>query len=120
MYAIINSGGRQARVAEGDVLNIDRVIGETDLEFTPIMLVTKDGTVVTDPAKLGKAKVKAKVVGDAKGQKVKVFKFKNKTGYRRTIGHRQKYSTIEVTKISGAPRAKKAATESDESEKEDS
>ena len=119
MYAIINSGGRQARVAEGDVIQIDRVGSDDDLEFTPLMLVTKDGTVVTDPTKLGKAKVKAKVLGEEKGDKVRVFKYKNKSGYRRRIGHRQKYTTIEVTKITGAPRAKKKADEP-ATEKEDS
>ncbi len=109
MYAIIKSGGRQARVAEGDVLEIDRVTSDGDLEFTPIMLVGDDGTVITDPSKLGKAKVKAKVLGETKGEKLHVFKFKNKTGYRRRIGHRQKFSTIEVTGITGAPKAKSSA-----------
>ncbi|NNC41851.1 MAG: 50S ribosomal protein L21, partial [Acidimicrobiia bacterium] len=115
MYAIIKSGGRQARVAEGDVLDIDRVTsdrvtGNGDLEFTPLMLVADDGTVITDPSKLGKATVKAKVVGETKGEKIHVFKFKNKTGYRRRIGHRQKFSTIEVTKITGVPKAKSSTS----------
>lgn len=119
MYAIIKSGGRQARVAEGDVLEIDRVTSDGDLEFTPIMLVGDDGTVITDPSKLGKAKVKAKVLGETKGEKLHVFKFKNKTGYRRRIGHRQKFSTIEVTGITGAPKAKSSTSADADAKKAD-
>lgn len=100
MYAIIRAGGKQAKVQSGDVLEIERVKGDSEkLEFAPLLVVDDDGTTVSDRDVLAKAKVTAKVLGETAGTKVDIFKYKSKTGYRRHQGHRQKYTRIEITKI---------------------
>ncbi|QGN31681.1 50S ribosomal protein L21 [Microlunatus sp. Gsoil 973] len=102
MYAIVRSGGRQHKVAVGDVIEIDRrgdEVGAT-VSLTPVLLV--DGENVTsDKAKLDTASVTAEVIGDTKGPKIRIIKFKNKTGYRKRQGHRQKYTQVKVTGIEG-------------------
>ena len=100
MYAIVRSGGRQHKVAVGDVIEIDRVDDQAgaSVSLQPLLLV--DGESVTsDKAKLDAASVTAEVVGDTKGPKIKIIKFKNKTGYRKRQGHRQKYTQVKVTGI---------------------
>ena len=115
MYAIIRAGGKQAKVREGDVLDIERVKGQEKITFTPLLIVKKDGTVVSDRGKLAKAKVDASILGEHRGEKIEVFKYKPKTGYRRTKGHRQHYTTIEIKKIRmTAPRKKKAEPAAEE------
>ena len=100
MYAIVRSGGRQHKVAVGDVLEIDKVETEVggSVELTPLLLV--DGSDVTSAAdKLGKASVTAEVLGETKGPKFKIIKYKNKTGYKKRQGHRQRYTQVKVTGI---------------------
>ena len=114
MYAIIRAGGKQAKVKSGDVLDIERVKGSSEtLEFAPLLVVDDEGNAVSDRAVLAKAKVMAKVLGESAGDKVDIFKYKNKTGYRRHMGHRQKYTRIEITEIKmpggKAAQAKKPA-----------
>jgi large subunit ribosomal protein L21 len=109
MYAIIRAGGKQAKVQEGDILDIERVKGTDQLTFTPLLIVKDDGTVISDRGKLEKAKVLASVVGEHRGDKVEVFKYKPKTGYRRSQGHRQHYTTIEINKIQATASRKKKA-----------
>lgn len=112
MYAIIRAGGKQAKVKSGDVLEIERVKGDSDkLEFAPLLVVDDDGNAVSDRAVLAKAKVTAKVLGEVAGDKVEIFKYKSKTGYRRHQGHRQKFTRIEITKIElpGAAKGKAKA-----------
>ena len=114
MYAIIRAGGKQAKVREGDVIDVERIKEAGDeISFTPLLLVADDGTVVSDREALQKASVSAKVVGESRGEKIDIFKYKNKTGYRRRQGHRQTYTRLEVTKIAGPKKAaaKKAAAE---------
>lgn len=119
MYAIIRTGGKQAKVEEGDVLDIERIKESKKITFTPLLVVTDDGTVVSDRKQLGNAKVVAEVLGERRGEKVDVFKYKNKTGYRRHQGHRQTYTTVQVTKIeapgSKKPKKKEAAKKDDSS-----
>jgi large subunit ribosomal protein L21 len=113
MYAIIRAGGKQAKVHEGDVLDVELIKNTDTVSYTPLLIVNDDGSVIADTKALGKASVTVEVVGDTKGPKVKIFKYKNKTGYRRRHGHRQKYSRIKVTAISaGATKKKKAKAES--------
>ncbi|HET9770561.1 MAG TPA: 50S ribosomal protein L21 [Acidimicrobiia bacterium] len=98
MYAVVKTGGKQYRVAEGQRLDVERVSGET-VTLQPILLV--DGSdVLSTPAQLSSASVTARVVGEAKGPKIDGFIYKNKTNSRRRWGHRQHYTTIEITGIS--------------------
>ncbi|MFZ1118452.1 MAG: 50S ribosomal protein L21 [Propionibacteriaceae bacterium] len=100
MYAIVRSGGRQHKVAVGDVLEVDRfegAIGST-VSMTPLLLVDGDA-VTSDASALGSASVTAEVVAETKGPKIRILKFKNKTGYRKRQGHRQRYTKIKVTDI---------------------
>ncbi len=108
MYAIIRAGGKQAKVQEGDVLSVERIKDTDTVSFTPLLIRADDGTVISDPAILGTSTVTAEVLGASAGPKVDIFKYKNKTGYRRRQGHRQKYTTIKVTSIA-MPGGKKAA-----------
>jgi len=109
MYAIIRAGGKQSKVSEGDVLDVERLKATGEVSFTPLLIVKDDGTVISDAKKLEKAKVTAEVLGEHRGDKVEVFKYKNKTGYRRRAGHRQTYTTIKVKKITMTAAKKKAA-----------
>ncbi|NLJ55086.1 MAG: 50S ribosomal protein L21 [Intrasporangiaceae bacterium] len=100
MYAIVRAGGRQEKVSVGDTLIIDKVGGTAgdSIDLTPLLVV--DGSTVTsDASKLAKVSVKAEVVGPAKGPKITILKFKNKTGYRKRQGHRQHLTRIKVTSI---------------------
>lgn len=108
MYAIIRAGGKQSKVSEGDVIDVERLKETGDVTFTPLLIVKDDGTVISDAKKLAKAKVTVEVMGEHRGNKVEVFKYKNKTGYRRSAGHRQTYTTVKVKKIT-MTAAKKAA-----------
>jgi large subunit ribosomal protein L21 len=119
MYAIIRTGGKQAKVQSGDVLEIERVKSDSsELVFTPLLIVDDKGNSVSDRAILGSSKVTAKVLGEGAGPKVDMFKYKNKTGYRRRQGHRQKYTRIEITAINlpKGKAAKKAETAVSEEE----
>jgi large subunit ribosomal protein L21 len=98
MYAVIHTGGKQYRVAEGDRLDVERLVGDDELTLRPVMLVDGD-SVLSTPAELGAASVTARIVGEAKGPKIKGFTYKNKSNERKHWGHRQKYSTIEITGI---------------------
>ncbi|WP_152361606.1 50S ribosomal protein L21 [Microlunatus speluncae] len=100
MYAIVRSGGRQHKVAVGDVLEIDRISDEAgaSVQLQPVLLV--DGEAVTsDKSALESASVTAEVLAETKGPKIRILKFKNKTGYRKRQGHRQRYTQVKVTGI---------------------
>ena len=100
MYAVIKTGGKQERVAEGQRLDVE-LLGQDDgaeVTFTPILVV--DGENVVTGADLGSATVSARVIGQTKGPKITGFTYKNKTNQRKRWGHRQKYTTIEITGIS--------------------
>lgn len=99
MDAVIKTGGKQYRVTEGQRLDVE-LLGavDTTVDLTPVLLIDGD-TVVSAPDALAKASVTAKVVGDAKGPKITGFTYKNKSNNRRRWGHRQKYSTVEITGI---------------------
>ena len=108
MYAIIRAGGKQAKVHEGDVLDVERIKGTDKVSFTPLLIVKDDGSVISERSALEKASVTAEILGESAGPKIDIFKYKNKTGYRRRQGHRQKYTTIKVTKIKAGGTKKKA------------
>ncbi len=104
MYAVIKTGGKQYRVAEGQRLDVERVGAEGDVRFEPVLVV--DGERVVAGGDLAGASVSARVVGAAKGPKIRGFTYKNKSRNRRHWGHRQKYTTIEITGIAsgGGPQ----------------
>jgi len=100
VYAIVRSGGRQHKVSVGDVLEVDRRNEEpgSSVELTPLLVVDGD-TVTSDAAGLAGAKVTVEVLAETKGPKIRILKFKNKTGYRKRQGHRQRYTQVKVTGI---------------------
>ena len=99
MYAIVRSGSKQQKVAVGDVIEIDKVAtGVGDTLTLPVVMVV-DGETVTASG-LDKASVTVEVLGATKGPKIVIQKFKNKTGYKKRQGHRQKYTQVKVTDIS--------------------
>ena len=101
MYAIVRSGGRQHKVAVGDVVEIDQAPLEVGDTVTMQALLLVDGESVTSAAdELSKVSVTAEVLGATKGPKIRILKFKNKTGYRKRQGHRQHYIQVKVTEIS--------------------
>jgi len=100
VYAIVRSGGRQHKVAVGDVLEVDRLedaVGST-VSLTPLLVVDSEA-VTSDALELDSASVTAEVLAEIKGPKIRILKFKNKTGYRKRQGHRQRYTKIKVTDI---------------------
>ena len=100
VYAIVKAGGRQEKVSVGDVVVVDKVSEEigSSIELQPLMLVDGDAITV-DAAKLGKVTVKAEIVDATKGPKISIIKYKNKSGYRKRQGHRQKLSLVKITEI---------------------
>ena len=106
MYAIVRAGGRQAKVAVGDVVRVDRLSEEAGATVTlPALLVVDGGDVTTDARALGRVTVTAEVVGHIKGPKINILKYKNKTGYRKRLGHRQKHTQVRVTGIETGKQA---------------
>ena len=101
VYAIVRAGGRQEKVAVGDVLLIDKVDnGEAGATLTlPVLLLVDGDAVTTDAAKLAKVTVSAEVVKPAKGPKIIIHKHKNKTGYNKRQGHRQPLTQVKITGI---------------------
>jgi large subunit ribosomal protein L21 len=100
MYAVIKSGGKQARVAEGQQVEVEKLgqpVG-ADVTLVPVLLVDGD-TVLSTPDELQGASVTARVVAETKGPKITGFKYKNKSRSRVRWGHRQHYDTIEITGI---------------------
>jgi large subunit ribosomal protein L21 len=111
MYAIVKSGGKQYRVERGQRLLVERLRAEegADVALQPILYRSEE--TVFDKAGLERVKVTAKVLGHVRGEKLRVFKFKPKRGYKRRTGHRQELTQIEVTEIvQGARTAAKATT----------
>jgi large subunit ribosomal protein L21 len=103
VYAIVRCGGRQEKVALDDVLTIDKLAEEAGASITlPALLVVDGETVITDPAELGGYQVTVEVVGPATGPKINMIHYRNKTGYKRRQGHRQKYTQVRVTGIEKA------------------
>ncbi|MDQ4102304.1 MAG: 50S ribosomal protein L21 [Actinomycetota bacterium] len=101
MYAIVKTGGKQYKVAVGDVVEVEKLTGEPGTEVSlPAVLLVDGSTVTADAATLGAASVRGKVIAQVKGPKIRIHKFKNKTGYHKRQGHRQQLTRFEVTGIS--------------------
>jgi large subunit ribosomal protein L21 len=106
MYAVIKAGGKQQRVKPGDVIEVELMHGQTDesVTFTPLLVVDDEGKTHFGK-ELAKAVVKAKLVGQEKGDKVKIFKYKSKTGYSKRQGHRQLYTLVEIQDVALGKRS---------------
>ena len=100
MYAIVRSGGQQQKVAVGDVIEIDKVAQQVGDSVTlPVVMLVDGEKVTAGSEKLAQATVTAEVLGATKGPKITILKYKNKTGYRKRQGHRQKLTRLKVTGI---------------------
>ncbi len=101
MYAIVKTGGKQYKVAVDDVVTVEKIDGEPGAEVSlPAVLLVDGEDVTTDSAALAAASVTATVVEHTKGPKIRIHKFKNKTGYHKRQGHRQPLTKVQVTGIS--------------------
>lgn len=104
MYAVVETGGKQYRVAAGDKLEVEKLPVEAGQSYTfdKVLLVNNDGTVKLGVPTVDGASVDASVVEHVKGDKVIAFKFKRRKGYRKKKGHRQNLSVVEIKEIKGA------------------
>lgn len=102
MYAIIETGGKQYRVEEGDELDVELLGTDGEVKFDKVLLINDGNTNKIGLPHLEKCSVHAEVIGIAKGPKVIAFKYKRCKNYRRTVGHRQKYSRVKIKKIVAA------------------
>jgi len=102
MYAVIEAGGKQYRVAPGDKIRIDTLPNEvgSQVELGRVLALMRDSNELVTGSDLGGAKVTATVLGHDRGPKVIVFKFKRKKQYKRTIGHRHNYTELQIDEIS--------------------
>lgn len=100
MYAIIATGGKQYRVSEGDVIYIEKIDAQVDSTVSfDVLLMGNDGDVKIGTPVVEGVKVEGKVVGQIRGEKIVVYKYKSKKNYRRKQGHRQPHTKVEITKI---------------------
>jgi len=103
MYAVIETGGKQYRVSEGDIIRVETLpyeVGES-VEFTKVLAISKDGKLSVGKPWLEGSKVTGKILQHGKGDKIIVFKYKPKKNYRRKQGHRQPFTEVQIEKIEG-------------------
>jgi large subunit ribosomal protein L21 len=113
VYAIVRCGGRQEKVALDDVVTVDKLDGKAGSSITLTALLVVDGDrVISDPAEVGRYQVTADIVGDTAGPKINMIQYRNKTGYRRRLGHRQKYTQLRITGIGTEAKASSAKASS--------
>jgi large subunit ribosomal protein L21 len=113
VYAIVRCGGRQEKVALDEVVTVDKLPGETGSSVTlPALLVVDGDRVISDPAEVGRYQVTADIVGDATGPKINMIQYKNKSGYRRRLGHRQRYTQVRITGIGTEAKSQSAKAQS--------
>ena len=122
MYAVIETGGKQYRVQEGDVITIEKLDAEAGkkVEFDKVLVLSDDNGLKVGTPYLEGAKVVGKVVENGKGQKIVIFKYKNKKDYRKKQGHRQPYTMVEINDLGGVEKkpAKKAEPKAEAPKKE--
>ena len=99
MYAIVKTGGKQHKVAVGDVIEVEKLATTEGTVTFPAVLLVDGETVTTDASALKGVSVTAEIVGATKGPKIRIHKFKNKTGYHKRQGHRQQLTVLRVTGI---------------------
>ena len=100
MYAVIVSGGKQYRVTKGDTIYVEKLDQEVDstVDFDVLMIGSDEGVQIGTPTVAG-AKVEGKIVGQVKGEKIIIYKYKSKKNYHRRAGHRQNYTKVEITAV---------------------
>lgn len=101
MYAVVETGGKQVRVAEGDRLRVERLDAEVgaSVELGSVKMLSKDDKAIVEPDALKSAKVVCEVTAQGRAKKIRVFKYKRRKQYHRTYGHRQDYTEIKITSI---------------------
>ncbi len=127
MYAVVETGGKQYRVAVGDKLMVEKLDVEegTNIELDRVLMVCNDGKVNVGTPLLEGTAVSATVLAQGRGKKIRIYKFKRRTKYRRTQGHRQSFTQLEITAIGGEgstpkkAKAKKAEPKKDDAKKVD-
>jgi large subunit ribosomal protein L21 len=110
-YAIVKTGGKQYRVEQGQTLLVERLVAEEGSTVALEPLLFRSTDTIFDADGLAKVSVKAKVVGHERGEKLRVFKFKPKRGYKRTAGHRQELTRLQITEMSLATGRSQAKSE---------
>jgi large subunit ribosomal protein L21 len=101
-YAVIKTGGKQYKVSEGDIIEVDRISGNNGkINFEEVLLLVSDGKVKVGKPFLKGEKVEGRILGDTRGEKVRVSKFKSKVRYRRTVGFRAALTRVQIEKIGG-------------------
>lgn len=100
MYAIIVSGGKQYRVTKGDIIYVEKIDLQPDsaVSFDVLMIGSDEGVKIGNPTVAG-AKAEGKIIGEVKGEKIIIYKYKSKKNYHRRAGHRQHYTKVEITAI---------------------
>lgn len=103
MYAIIETGGKQYKVAEGDVVQVEKLGLEADdkVTFDKVLLISNDGNITVGKPYIQAASVTGKVDLNGRGKKITVFKYKPKKGYHKKQGHRQAFTQVTIEKING-------------------
>jgi large subunit ribosomal protein L21 len=107
-YAIVKTGGKQYRVEEGQTLLVERLPEDEGATVALKPLLFRSTDTIFDADGLSKVSVKAKIVGHERGEKLRVFKFKPKRGYKRTAGHRQELTRLEITSLTAGARQAKS------------
>ena len=101
MQAVIKTGGKQYRVAAGDKLNVETLSGDVgaEIQFDEVLMVSDGDDVTVGAPLVDGARVTAKVLEHGRGEKIRIIKFKRRKHYRRTMGHRQNYTRVEITGV---------------------
>ena len=102
MQAVIKTGGKQYSVNKGDVIDVELLAGNPgdEVEFKEVLMVADEGVTTVGSPVVDSAVVKAKILGTKKGEKLIIFKFRRRKNFRKKTGHRQKYTSVEITDIS--------------------
>ena len=120
MYAIVKTGGKQYKVAPGDVISIEKLKAEVGEEVElPVIFIADGDTIEADPEKAAATKVTAEVIDQYKGKKQLVFKFKKRKGYKKLNGHRQQLTKVRITAVGGEKWEKADAAEAEKPEAEE-
>ena len=103
MYAVIATGGKQYRVQPGDTVRVEKLDGEigSTVEFAEVLLVADGDNVRVGAPHIAGVKVTAEIAGEGKGEKLQIFKYRRRKGYRRKTGHRQPFTALKITGING-------------------